>query len=350
VDRKTRLLAVAFLLVSSPLFAADPPPIKPVIVSRTVQPVVPGASQTVALDPWTTSQHYVALIPTTAEVLTYDYSDPNVLEVVTRNPGERFYGTPFDSPIGTHSSDKSWPDAKGAVAVLIGKAPGQCTISVWAVRDGKAVKVDTVLVTVGPRPPPPNPNPITLTATPSTGNAPLAVQFTASGDPAALAGIVTLDYGDGSTPTNYLPISHTYAAAGTYTAKLTAGGKVASAVVVVAGTPVPPVVTSFRVIFVTESAALLSPQQNAVINAKTTRDYCNAKCTRENNQPDWRSYDPQTGTTSGYVGIDTTWAAAKPKMTTIPNMIVEVNGKAEILPFPANAAACLATLQSYGGK
>jgi hypothetical protein len=333
------------LLLTSPLFATDPPPLKPVIVSRTVQPIVPGASQTVSLDPWTTSQHYVALIPTTAETLTYDYSDPNVLEVVTRNPGERFYGTPFDSPIGTHSSDKSWPDAKGAVAVLIGKAPGQCTISVWAVRDGKAVKVDTVLVTVGPRPPPPNP--ITLTATPSSGAAPLAVTLTSTGlDPSVPYDV---DFGDGTRPTKTLPATHTYPTAGTWTPSIVQGNRSASAVVVVSGTPVPPVVTSFRVIYVTESAKNLTKTQNAVINAAETVAYLNSKCTKTNNWGDFRSYDPQTPAEKDYPGLASMWAATKPVITTVPCVAIQVNDKVTIEPFPATVADAMTHFKKYGG-
>ena len=44
------------------------------------------------------------------------------------------------------------------------------------------------------------------------------------------------------------------------------------------------------------------------------------------------------------------WEAVKPNLTVTPSWIIEVNGKADILPFPANAAEALKTLQNYGGK
>jgi hypothetical protein len=112
--------------------------------------------------------------------------------------------------------------------------------------------------------------------------------------------------------------------------------------------PPPPVVKSFRVIWVTESATTLTAQQNSVIGAKAIRDYLTAKTTPENNVAGWRHFDPQT-VPSGQPTMTALWAAAKPKITTVPCLVVEVNGKAEILPFPANAVEALATLKTYGG-
>ena len=113
---------------------------------------------------------------------------------------------------------------------------------------------------------------------------------------------------------------------------------------------VPAPVASFRVIFVTESATTLTAQQNAVSGAKAVRDYLNAKVSKASNWPDYRNYDPQTTADNEYPAMKALWAAVKPSITTVPCMVVEVNGKADILPFPANAADALKTLQSYGGK
>jgi PKD repeat protein len=335
------LLAVLFMGWAS---AADPPvPLKPVVIDRTVSAAgveVPA----VQLDVWETSQRYVAIKPTTAEILTFDYTDPNVVEVINRSPTEKFYGVPFDSPPGTKSADKAFPDAKGMVAIVVGKNPGTCTVSVWTVKNGTAVKIDTILIQVGPRPPPPSP--ITLTATPSTGTAPLTVQFTATGETAG--GV--LEFGDGTQATAFFPAHHSYGTAGTYTAKLTAGGKVVSAVVVVSGTPVPPVVTSFRVIYVTESAKNLTKTQNAVINAAETVAYLNSKCTKTNNWPDFRAYDPQSPAEKDYPGLAQMWAAAKPAITTVPCVAIQVNDKVTIEPFPASVADALTLFKKYGGS
>lgn len=125
--------------------------------------------------------------------------------------------------------------------------------------------------------------------------------------------------------------------------------------------PVPPTppqpvpVTSFRVIFVTESAAQLTAQQTAVSGAKSVRDYLNARTTPDkmaNGQSwaGWREFDPQITAANEYPGIKGVWDAARPKITTIPCLVVQVNEKIDILPYPKNAAECLATLQAYGGK
>lgn len=125
--------------------------------------------------------------------------------------------------------------------------------------------------------------------------------------------------------------------------------------------PVPPTppqpvpVTSFRVIFVTESSVQLSPQQTAVSGAKSVRDYLNAKTTPDkmaNGQSwaGWREFDPQIVASNEYPGIKGVWDAAKPKITTVPCLVVQVNDKIDILPYPKNASECLTTLQSYGGK
>ena len=60
------------------------------------------------------------------------------------------------------------------------------------------------------------------TATPTTGAAPLAVQFDGSGssDPDGLIASYAWNFGDGTTGTG-AKVSHTYSAAGTYSARLT---------------------------------------------------------------------------------------------------------------------------------
>jgi PKD repeat protein len=86
----------------------------------------------------------------------------------------------------------------------------------------------------------------TFSATPTSGPAPLAVTFT----DASTGSITTRvwDFGDGSTSTLLQP-SHTYAAAGTYTAKFTVtgpgGSTSATKTITVAAPPVAPPVAAF---------------------------------------------------------------------------------------------------------
>jgi hypothetical protein len=113
----------------------------------------------------------------------------------------------------------------------------------------------------------------------------------------------------------------------------------------------PPVVSSFRVIWVKESGTKLpTAQQNAVIGAKTVQEYLYAKTTQEGGVTGWREYDPQTNASNDHPGMRTLWAATQSKITTVPCVIIQVNDKAEIFPFPANAADALTLLQSKGGK
>lgn len=114
--------------------------------------------------------------------------------------------------------------------------------------------------------------------------------------------------------------------------------------------PAPEPVRSFRVIFVKESGSTLRAQQTAIPNAKAIREYLNAKTTKEGNQPGWREYDPQQNTTNEQPTMAALWAAVQPKLQAIPCMVVEVNGKATVLGYPANTDAALKLLKQYGGQ
>lgn len=115
--------------------------------------------------------------------------------------------------------------------------------------------------------------------------------------------------------------------------------------------PKPPKpVESFRVIFVWESGTTPTAGQLGVSDSVAVRDYLDRKTTKEGGHPGWRKYDPQQQLSGEQPTMTALWNAAKPKITTVPCLIVEVNGKADILPYPANAAESLALLKKYGGE
>lgn len=115
--------------------------------------------------------------------------------------------------------------------------------------------------------------------------------------------------------------------------------------------PIPdPSVNSFRVIFVKESGSTLTAEQTAIPQAKAIRDYLTAKTTPEGGLAGWREYDPQQSTTNEQSKMRELWASTKSAITAIPCMVVEVNGKATIAPYPKNVAEALQTLKSYGGN
>lgn len=114
--------------------------------------------------------------------------------------------------------------------------------------------------------------------------------------------------------------------------------------------PKPPVpTTSFRVIFVKESGVTLNAEQMAIPGAKTIRDYLTAKTTPEGGLAGWREYDPQQNVTNEQPTMKALWTAVRPKISSVPAMVIEINGNATVMPFPANANEALETLKKNGG-
>lgn len=148
---------------------------------------------------------------------------------------------------------------------------------------------------------------------------------------------------------------------GSYKLLVTVGDETTRVVVVVGGVvpvpdpkpkpidPVPVPVTSFRVIFVYESADTLTATQTGVLNSAALAEYLNANTTKEGGVAGWRRFDKDATAANDTPTIKALWTAVKPKITTVPCWVVEVNGKAEIIPFPASVADGLATLKKYNG-
>ena len=113
--------------------------------------------------------------------------------------------------------------------------------------------------------------------------------------------------------------------------------------------PPDPVVKSFRVIFVKESGATLSPEQTAIPAAKVIRDYLVAKTTKDEGISGWREYDPQINVANEQTTMKELWAAVKPKIQDIPCLVIEVNGHATVMPFPETVEEAMETLKKYGG-
>ena len=114
--------------------------------------------------------------------------------------------------------------------------------------------------------------------------------------------------------------------------------------------PVPEPVRSFRAIFVKESGSTLPAAQTAIPNAKAIREYLNAKTTKEGSLPGWREYDPQQNTANEQPTMAALWSAVQPKLQVIPCLVIEVNGKATVLNYPADTNAALKLLKEYGGQ
>ena len=99
-------------------------------------------------------------------------------------------------------------------------AAGTYTASLVASNANGPSAPATKTITVNPTGPPPSPPVAGMTASPTTGTAPLTVNFTdaSTGGPTSWA----WDFGDGTSSTVQFPPAHVYSAAGTYTASLVA--------------------------------------------------------------------------------------------------------------------------------
>ena len=154
-------------------------------------------------------------------------------------------------------------------------------------------------------------------------------------------------------------------AAGDVELLLVPAGKVERRVVGDGGEPVPPPkpkpdpepkpdpkpepVTSFRVIFVYESGDTLTAAQHSVIFGKSVSDYLDATATKEAGRPGWRRFDKDAAAEKEQPTMRALWSAVRPQLTATPCLVVEVNGRAEIVPLPATPAEALATLKTYSG-
>jgi hypothetical protein len=114
--------------------------------------------------------------------------------------------------------------------------------------------------------------------------------------------------------------------------------------------PKPEPVKSFRVIFVKESGSLMPKDQMAISGAKTVRDYLTQRTTPEGGLAGWREYDPQQNVANEQATMKELWTAAKSSITKVPSLVVEKNGKVEILEYPKNVADALKLLKEYGGQ
>ena len=122
------------------------------------------------------------------------------------------------------------------------------------------------------------------------------------------------------------------------------------------GPPVPPEppqpvpVESYRVIFVKESGATLSPAQTPIPAAQEIRQYLNQNATPENGLAGWREYDPQQVLANEQPVMKSLWEAVQPKLLPPPCLVIEINGKADVMQFPSDVADCMATLKKYKGE
>lgn len=100
-----------------------------------------------------------------------------------------------------------------------------------------------------------------------------------------------------------------------------------------------------RVIFVYESAQLLTPQQQWVMFGEKVRTYLDA------NAKGWRRYDKDVDAANEKdADLRSVWQASKVHVTTVPCVVVASGTKIEILPLPATEDAAVALFAKYAPK
>lgn len=110
--------------------------------------------------------------------------------------------------------------------------------------------------------------------------------------------------------------------------------------------PQPVPVTSFRVFIVYEAMQTLPASQYGVIYGAETEKALNAACNIPNASA-WRRTDKDADPATMPAGLKEVWAAAKPKITTTPCVVFQVNEKITIEALQATNAEQVAMIQKY---
>jgi len=114
---------------------------------------------------------------------------------------------------------------------------------------------------------------------------------------------------------------------------------------------VKPIVNTFRVLFIVESAQVLTAKQKGAIYAAEVRDYLDAKCTKAGGVGGWVVLDKDTTLDKYEPTLNRMWEAVKAKLNNaIPSVAIEVNGEVEIVPLPSSAEGMLQLLKQKRGE
>lgn len=116
--------------------------------------------------------------------------------------------------------------------------------------------------------------------------------------------------------------------------------------------PKPVPVTSFRVLFVYDPLIGLTKEEHSTIYAKSVRDFLNTKTTKDDGHTGWRIWSNRQVTDGETETMKALWKTVQPQLTVIPCLVIEVNGKAEIINLPSSPEEAVATFEKYlkGGK
>lgn len=115
--------------------------------------------------------------------------------------------------------------------------------------------------------------------------------------------------------------------------------------------------TGFRVIFVQNADTPLTPAQTMIFDSANATTYLNQKCAKSTaGLAEWRRWrsDVSFGkTTQESPTMVALWNAIQPQLALLgagPQVVIAVNGKAQIFPQPTTDADLMTLLKSFGGN
>jgi len=117
--------------------------------------------------------------------------------------------------------------------------------------------------------------------------------------------------------------------------------------------PPPEPVTSFRVFLVYEAGATLNATQYGIIYGIEVEKALTSATTGSGlaaEKTGWRRTDKDANPATMTAGFKDVWSAAKPKVTTVPCIVFQVNQQVTIEPLPASVADTTALIAKYRGK
>lgn len=116
--------------------------------------------------------------------------------------------------------------------------------------------------------------------------------------------------------------------------------------------PPNPAPKGFRVIFVYETSQAITPAMQQVMFGEKVTSYLDTKTVKSGSgNSGWRRFDKDVKIDNEKdENIKALWNAARPQVTLIPSIIIAVDGKADIVPFPTSEDEAVTLFKKYGGN
>jgi len=110
--------------------------------------------------------------------------------------------------------------------------------------------------------------------------------------------------------------------------------------------PKPVVPVGFRVLLIHES----QEKSPAFFDGRAVKEYLDSKTVKDEGHPSWRRLDKDQAGANLPKELKLLWEAAKPKITTVPAVVIAVNEQVTIHALPKDEQALLELLKKHGGE